>query len=190
MFRTIFWTFRWRWLFVILSKVVLTFLLVLAPVLTNKMLHLAKEKNTENLLILLLLILLQKGIKTFLSVHVNFQQIKIGCLLYGQLALQIYDKPMDNTGRMLSLLEEDSYRMINLAYFTIELLFIPIQICYSVYVLCWTIKIEHFNIHFVIFSLYLLLCIFLAAIEKMLNSRLMACKDNRNATVLKVMQRL
>jgi hypothetical protein len=76
----------------------------------------------RDIIIVLLLILLQKGIKSLLAVHVNFVQYRIGSILYGQLAQKIFDKDKAKAitrGKILNLLEEDSYRLINLSYFMV-----------------------------------------------------------------------
>jgi hypothetical protein len=136
----------------------------------------------------LALLVLQKGIKSLLAVHIDYRQCRMGCILYGQLACLIYERRASqgrfNKGRILNLLEDDSYRLINVTYFVIELVMVPIQIAYGVYILCWSIGLRLLNTHVYIFGSYVLMGGVLAWIDFNLNRKLMVKKDCRSELVL------
>lgn len=165
---------------VLAGKLLITSCIVLAPILTNQMLHALRENLGPRVVFQsLALLLFQKGAKSLLATHIDFQQYRMGCIFYGQLASLLYDRQLSSKGRTLNLLEEDGYRLINLPYFLIELLMVPLQIVYGVYMLCWAVGLRILGTHVYIFVAYLLMCVVLVLVDLKLNKRLMNRKDRR-----------
>lgn len=179
-------TVKWSWLVVFLGKLLLTSCIILGPLLTNSVLSaLRLNLGVTTVLQSLVLLLLQKAIKSLLATHIDFLQYKMGCTFYGQLALQIYEKSMlSSRGKTLNLLEEDGYRLINLPYFLVELIVVPLQIGYGVYALCWAVGLRLLRTHLYIFLVYILMCLLLVCVDIRLNRKLMGIKDRRSEVLL------
>lgn len=115
-------------------------------------------------------------------------QYRIGTILYGQLAERIFEKCKNHAnvtrGKILNMLEEDSYRLINLSYFMVEVVMVPMQLAYGVYMMSYTLGLRLFVNYVYMFVGYCGFCGGLAWVDFRLNRKLMAQKDKRTEKTL------